>query len=166
MTAPLDRVLMLFTNLTRNRRGWSARCPAHADRQNSLSLALGDDGRLLVHCFAGCQPEAIVAAIGLQLRDLYPDAGSRRRAAATDYLSPLDEARRTTLAGERRAQARRDSFRPLMLGADRFRITMLVVHEARGVACKVGPDHPRVWELLECAAHAERLAHADLAEVA
>ena len=33
---------------------WQGRCPAHADRSPSLSVAEGQDGRVLVHCFAGC----------------------------------------------------------------------------------------------------------------
>ena len=36
----------------------------------SLSIGQGDDGRALVHCHAGCSPEAVVIAVGLTLRDL------------------------------------------------------------------------------------------------
>jgi hypothetical protein len=39
------------------------RCPAHEDRSPSLSWRLADDGRALVHCFSGCDFEAIVEAI-------------------------------------------------------------------------------------------------------
>ena len=35
------------------------RCPAHADQTASLSLRQGDKG-ILVHCFAGCQPEDVL----------------------------------------------------------------------------------------------------------
>jgi hypothetical protein len=56
---------------------WSARCPAHEDRKPSLSLALGDDGKVLLHCHAGCNVKDIVAAIGLTEADLYPDAPAR-----------------------------------------------------------------------------------------
>jgi putative DNA primase/helicase len=48
---------------------WVARCPAHPDRNPSLSVAL-KDGRVLVHCFAGCPPEAVLEAVGLTWRDL------------------------------------------------------------------------------------------------
>ena len=37
-----------------NGRGWMARCPAHDDRTPSLSIAQGDDGRVLLKCHAGC----------------------------------------------------------------------------------------------------------------
>jgi hypothetical protein len=48
-----------------------ARCPAHDDRHASLSIAEGKDGRILLHCFADCTTEAIVAALGLEMRDLF-----------------------------------------------------------------------------------------------
>ena len=40
-----------------------ARCPAHDDREPSLSVRDGDDGRLLTFCHAGCPPEAVWAAL-------------------------------------------------------------------------------------------------------
>jgi hypothetical protein len=51
--------------------GWIANCPAHEDRLPSLSITEGDDGRLLLHCFAGCQVHDILAAVGLQVGDLF-----------------------------------------------------------------------------------------------
>ena len=42
---------------------WMARCPAHDDREPSLSLTTGREGRLLVRCHAGCPQEAVVAAM-------------------------------------------------------------------------------------------------------
>jgi hypothetical protein len=53
---------------------WVARCPAHEDRSPSLSITEGRDGRVLVHCFGGCRPEAILEAIGLTFADLKPTA--------------------------------------------------------------------------------------------
>src|SRR5262249_4049566 len=60
--------------------GWSARCPAHEDRVRSLTIATGADGRVLLYCFAGCVVDAIVAAMGLTVRDLFLTAGSTRGA--------------------------------------------------------------------------------------
>lgn len=54
-------------------RGWIARCPAHPDRSPSLSVDEGDDGRVLVRCFAGCTAESITAAVGLTVRDLFSE---------------------------------------------------------------------------------------------
>lgn len=52
---------------------WMAKCPAHDDHGPSLSIRELDDGRILLHDFGqGCTAEAIVAAIGLTLEDLFP----------------------------------------------------------------------------------------------
>ncbi len=51
---------------------WIARCPAHHDRSPSLSITGADDGRVLIHCFAGCGVADILAAVGLTLSDLFP----------------------------------------------------------------------------------------------
>lgn len=61
--------------------GWVARCPAHGDDNPSLSIAKGEDGRVLVHCHAGCTAEEVVTAVGLKLSDLMPprmDGGKRQ----------------------------------------------------------------------------------------
>lgn len=39
-----------------NGLGWLTLCPVHGDKRPSLSICDGEDGRLLVHCFAGCDP--------------------------------------------------------------------------------------------------------------
>jgi hypothetical protein len=51
---------------------WIACCPAHSDRQPSLALRELDDGRILLHCFAGCGVHDVVSALGLCLSDLFP----------------------------------------------------------------------------------------------
>lgn len=51
---------------------WIACCPAHDDRSPSLAVRELDDGRLLLHCFGGCDVQQIVAAIGLDISDLFP----------------------------------------------------------------------------------------------
>ena len=56
--------------------GWSAKCPAHADRRASLSIGRGDDGSVLLHCHAGCATEAVLTAAGLTFADL---AGETQR---------------------------------------------------------------------------------------
>ena len=60
-------------------KGYQARCPAHADNGPSLSLREGDDGRILLHCHAGCATEAVVAALGLSMGDLFPPSNQPRR---------------------------------------------------------------------------------------
>jgi hypothetical protein len=52
---------------------WRARCPAHdGHNADALAISAGDDGRVLLHCFAGCDVAAIVDALHLELHDLFP----------------------------------------------------------------------------------------------
>lgn len=73
MNDPTNALLSRLDKVQRiGRDRWKACCPAHDDR--SPSLAIRDtDGRLLVHCFAGCSTEAVLAAAGLTFADLMPD---------------------------------------------------------------------------------------------
>lgn len=74
-------------------RGTTIRCQAHNDRNPSLSISSGDEGRILVNCHAGCAPETVVAALGLTLADLMADikpkesrkGGAGRIVATYDY---------------------------------------------------------------------------------
>ena len=73
--------------------GFSAKCPAHDDRRQSLSVC-ERDGRLLVKCHAGCSAESVVSALGLRMSDLFPDErtnvnADRRR------VSPSNPAKKT-----------------------------------------------------------------------
>jgi putative DNA primase/helicase len=56
--------------------GWSARCPGsrhgRGDQSPSLSIGLGEDGRVLFHCHVGCSTEEVLAARGLTVADLFP----------------------------------------------------------------------------------------------
>ena len=65
-----ENEILLRLHAQRNGTGWSAHCPAHEDRNASLSISEGRDGRTLIYCHAGCTPEQIVAAMGLKMADL------------------------------------------------------------------------------------------------
>ena len=52
---------------------WQACCPAHADSDPSLAIKELHDGRILIHCYAGCSGGEVMTALGLSLSDLYPD---------------------------------------------------------------------------------------------
>ena len=70
-----DHVLNRLEGAKPSGRGqWSALCPAHDDKKPSLSVALGEDGKVLLHCHAGCDVGDIVAAIGMTEADLFPEA--------------------------------------------------------------------------------------------
>ncbi len=74
MSDPVAAILALLPDHKPAGSGqWIARCPAHDDHNPSLSIAQGDDGRVLLRCHAGCETAAVVAALGLAMRDLFPD---------------------------------------------------------------------------------------------
>ncbi|OFX15255.1 MAG: hypothetical protein A2Z18_00180 [Armatimonadetes bacterium RBG_16_58_9] len=72
MTTPLETLLERITNVKRHGGAYQAKCPAHDDKRASLSVSTGNDGRVLLHCHAGCETPAILAAVGLKMTDLFP----------------------------------------------------------------------------------------------
>ncbi|MCC6619208.1 MAG: hypothetical protein IT341_09265 [Chloroflexi bacterium] len=69
-SGPAIDLLNRLEAVRRNGAGWMARCPVHEDRTPSLSVGIGDDGRALVTCHAGCDLAAILGALRLEARDL------------------------------------------------------------------------------------------------
>ncbi|MBA5865417.1 MAG: hypothetical protein GDA67_01840 [Nitrospira sp. CR1.3] len=84
--------LARLDGVRRTARGWSAQCPAHHDKSPSLSIREAEDGRLLIHDFAGCSVSAIVTVMGLTLRDLFDDALSPRKGNRRPIPPRLDRA--------------------------------------------------------------------------
>ena len=59
---------------------WKARCPAHHDANPSLAVSEGQNGRILLHCWAGCRLSEILGALGLETRSLFqPQTLEERR---------------------------------------------------------------------------------------
>lgn len=52
--------------------GKTALCPAHDDKRRSLSHSV-KNGKILIHCHAGCSVEDIVIAMGLKMSDLFDE---------------------------------------------------------------------------------------------
>jgi DNA primase len=81
--SPLRRVLDALERVGCRIRtcpgGWQAQCPAHKDRVPSLSLRETDDGKVLLHCFSGCETQDVLGALGLTFRDLFPQTNSNRK---------------------------------------------------------------------------------------
>lgn len=71
---------------------WKARCPAHQDRSPSLSVRQTGDGTILLHCFAGCDVSDVLAAVGMDIRDLFPQALAHHIAPRRAGLSAFDMA--------------------------------------------------------------------------
>lgn len=69
----IDDLLSRLDGVKKTGHGkWLAKCCAHDDRSPSLALAEGDDGRVLVKCFAGCSVENVLGAVGLTFDALFP----------------------------------------------------------------------------------------------
>ena len=76
--------------------GFVAPCPAHNDRNPSLSISETKEGKILVKCHAGCSNDAVVAE--LKNRNLWPeperkekqktDKPKKKLTAVYDYVDP------------------------------------------------------------------------------
>jgi hypothetical protein len=71
MTSPIDVVLGRLDRVARTGKAFKALCPGHGDKTPSLSIKECGDGRVLLHCFGGCTVDTVVAAMGLQMSDLF-----------------------------------------------------------------------------------------------
>lgn len=65
-----------------------AQCPAHEDTHASLGIK-ERDGKILVHCFTGCTPEAVISAVGLTWQDLFATNGAAPTYNIRDYSGTL-----------------------------------------------------------------------------
>jgi hypothetical protein len=135
-------VLGRLDGVRRTRRGWSARCPSHRDRSPSLSIAEGIGGRLLLHCHAGCEYDAIAVALKLQ-RSVRP-AVRRPRLAVI-----LDQAHRQPWA--------REDIRLTYIIADAIRHHRQHADRLRRAATAAG-DTEHTWDAAAIAADLDREA--------
>lgn len=86
------RVAGMLEQFKKNGSGWRARCPAHDDKDPSLSIKEGNDGRVLLLCRAGCATDSVIAALGLTYADLFEqrrDGGIIRRFKLIDSKGNL-----------------------------------------------------------------------------
>ena len=106
MSSPLENLLSRLKGVQLGQENHSARCPAHPDRQASLSVREGNDGRVLLYCHAGCDWRDILKEVGLSGSDLFPGSKSngvkdssgpftleelsRQRRLPVDFLRSLD----------------------------------------------------------------------------
>lgn len=82
MSRPIDLILDRLDTARPYGEGYRAACPAHEGTSRStLSIKEADDGRVLLHCFAGCAALEVVHALGLELKDLFerPPANMTRQ---------------------------------------------------------------------------------------
>lgn len=73
-SSTVDQLLSRLDKVRQTRPDrWIARCSAHDDHTPSLAIRACPDGRILIHCFAGCSVEEILSAAGLTFEALFPE---------------------------------------------------------------------------------------------
>lgn len=85
MSETFDAIRAQLQNVRANGKGFTAQCPTHDDKHNSLSVSRADDGKILLHCFAGCESETIANALGLHMRELFSRNGHTRAQIVATY---------------------------------------------------------------------------------
>ena len=104
----VEAILARLNGVRPSGEQWMARCPAHEDKWPSLSVR-GENGRVLLHCFAGCTVEAICEALEIKVSDLFAEDTARKSepgivrearrhiADLRSRLTPMDRERPVTL---------------------------------------------------------------------
>lgn len=69
-------------------QSWVACCPAHQDKDPSLSIKELTDGRVLIHCFSGCAPLDVLSAVGLDWDALFPEESNYHSIIRSHNLRP------------------------------------------------------------------------------
>lgn len=102
---PFETLLAKLPGAKKSGNGWSACCPAHDDQRASLSISEGDDGTALLKCHAGCDTAAVLAAVGMELADLFsakPGPSPTRNGKSTASGRPFPTAKDAVANLERR----------------------------------------------------------------
>lgn len=76
-------VCQQLSGVQRSGKGFMARCPAHEDSKASLKVDTGNDGRVLLHCKAGCKVQEIARALSIEVGQLFPERPDGFRAGAS-----------------------------------------------------------------------------------
>jgi hypothetical protein len=76
--SPAENLIQRLAKVRGRNGSWTACCPAHNDKGPSLAVRELPDGRVLLHCFAGCETESVLAAVGMDMTDLFPPDSKRR----------------------------------------------------------------------------------------
>ena len=70
--SPIETLIGKLDGVKRHGDSYRAKCPAHDGKNRDvLAVAQGDDGRVLIHCFAECTPAEVLAAVAVVASLLY-----------------------------------------------------------------------------------------------
>ena len=147
----------------RRSRSRATHCPVHRDEHPSL-IVDEREGRVLVHCHAGCAQAEVIAA--LERRGVWsPRGGARAPRAPAQRRSWLDDARADVLRQARRQLAKLAPYAEHFADAGVIRALDRTAAQARRLATALGPAVDAGWELLVQAAGLETEACALEAEL-
>jgi len=158
---PLELLLQHLEGVQQSRGRFLAHCPAHSDNSPSLSLSHGEDGRALVHCHAGCETRAVLAAVGMEMRDLF--AGNLSHEQHQQYRRAVLEKERSfehlvkELAKNKPEDLRDEDIHRLALAQERIdqldrQLAELI---GQGDTPTVRPERPN-WDVYESAVKNEK----------
>lgn len=104
----LNDLLQRLHNVKPGRDGqYTACCPCHDDRRNSLSVGQGEDGKILLHCHAGCDTADVASVLGLAIKDFFVEppkrTNNRRRPAVVATYTYRDDNGNVLAEKQRRA---------------------------------------------------------------
>jgi hypothetical protein len=135
-------VAAIANNLGAVRQGRNWRCPCPLGCGYSLSLAVGEDGRLLAHCFGGCDYHEIEAAL-VEYGVLDDDFEVSRCVTVCQRLhDPADAARRVDYARQLYESAAFDSRIDIYLNSRGIRIGSPVLRFALRYRHRLGVELP------------------------
>jgi hypothetical protein len=97
-------LLARLNGVSRSGDGWTARCPAHEDRHNSLSIH-SREGRWLIKCHAGCEWEEIIGALGLDASALFDDRTEGRPIPSNNRATAQPKAKSRKAGAAEQSQA-------------------------------------------------------------
>lgn len=133
-----DALSDLLAKLDRVRKSggeWSARCPGHEDSKASLSVA-ASNGKILIHCHAGCTVESICAAIGFKTSDLF----------LNNRQGPSQSRPHAKANSKPNGSARSKSFKGTEADVERMQVALAKSRqvqayiESRGISLRVAAD--------------------------
>ncbi len=76
--SPAENLIQRLAKVRGRNGSWTAGCLAHNEKGPSLAVRELPDGLVLLHCFAGCETESVLAAVGMDMTDLFPPDSKRR----------------------------------------------------------------------------------------
>jgi len=68
---PLNNILATLDNVRPYGKGYRATCPNGHKSKGNLIINRGNEGCVLLRCYAGCSALEIVHGLGLELKDLF-----------------------------------------------------------------------------------------------